>query len=80
MLASYEDSKDFYDELQKVREKYGSWAPGESDVFVEVTSGLHGFGYFPSPRAHALADSSSDFIWHHFRRLGNQAAAEPKRA
>jgi acetyl esterase/lipase len=69
MLAAYNDSKEFYDELQKVRAKYGSWAMGESDVFVEVSSGLHGFGYFPSPRAHALGDAMADFIFHHARRL-----------
>lgn len=50
MLAAYKDSKEFYDELQKVRHKFGSWASGESDIFVEVSSGLHGFGYLPSAR------------------------------
>jgi len=30
---------------------------------------LHGFGYFPSPRSHALADAMVDFIFHHMRRL-----------
>ena len=68
-MAAYEDSKAFYEELQNVRRKWGTWAPGESDVFCTVNGGLHAFGYFPSNRAHAMGDAVTDFIFHHSKRL-----------
>ena len=68
-LASFEDARHFYDQICKVREKFGTWAPGEKDIFVSVTDGHHAFGYFPSIRAMALADAAVDFILHHSQRL-----------
>ena len=68
-LAAYEDSKAFYDILQQYRSKTGTWKQGENDIFATVTGGLHAFGYFPSPRSHAMGDAFSDFIFHHSQRI-----------
>ena len=68
-LAAYEDSKTFYDELQKLRQKWGTWANGESDVFATIEGALHAFGYFPANRAHAMGDAMTDFIFHHSHRI-----------
>ena len=79
-LAAYEDSKAFYDELQKIRAKWGTWAEGESDVFATIEGALHAFGYWPSMRAHAMGDAITDFIFHHSRRLDLQRHIKPQEA
>lgn len=68
-MTAFQDSKDFYDDLQRLRRKWGSWAEGESDVFATIEGALHAFGYFPSNRAHAMGDAFTDFIFHHSRRI-----------
>jgi acetyl esterase/lipase len=69
-LASLEDARAFFEAVRKVREKFGSWAPGEGDIFVENKDAHHAVGYFPSVRAMALGDAVVDFVTHHAGRLG----------
>ena len=71
-MVAREDAESFYNELQKVRRKWGTWAQGESDVFYTVNGALHGFGYLPSNRAHATGDAITDFIFHHSNRIDSQ--------
>jgi len=69
-LASLEDARVFYRELQRVRARFGTWAKGETDVFVECPGSHHATNvYLPSPRAAALADAVADFVFHHSRRI-----------
>lgn len=63
-LAAYNDSLTFFNELQKVRQKFHNQT---MDVFISVTGGHHAFGYIVSPRAMALADGIVDFIYHYAR-------------
>lgn len=76
-LASYADAKRFYEELQAVRKKFGTWATGESDVFVTVNGGHHAYGYATGVRSNALADGMYDFMAHHSRRYD---AAKPAKS
>lgn len=69
MLAAYEDAEEFYNALQNLRKRWGTWAEGETDVFATIDGGLHAFGYFPSNRAHAMGDAVTDFIFHHGKRV-----------
>jgi acetyl esterase/lipase len=69
-LAAFDDAAVFFQELSRLREKYGTWKAGETDVFVSVTGGHHAFGYITSPRACALADSMYEFVAHHSKRGG----------
>jgi len=58
----------FHEALQRVRAKHGSWAKGESDILVEATDAMHGFGYLPGLRAAVLADAVVAFVKHHAKR------------
>jgi len=72
-LTSLEDAREFVKQVRAVRARFGTWAPGEADIFVDVEEGHHAFGYFPSPRAMALADATFDFVAHHARRIDRAA-------
>lgn len=65
-LTPYGGSKEFMDELKAYRRSHQSPV---QDVFLQVQGGVHGFGYMPSLRTHAVADAFADFIEHHARQL-----------
>lgn len=62
-LASYTDARKFYQEATKLWEKFPGQVP--KPAMATMTGGVHGYGYFPSPRSHSLGDAFCDFIFHH---------------
>ncbi|KAH9257993.1 hypothetical protein BASA81_003556 [Batrachochytrium salamandrivorans] len=66
-LASYTDANKFYQETIKLWEKFPGQVP--KPAMATVTGGVHGFGYFPSPRGNSLGDAFCDFIFHHSATL-----------
>jgi len=65
VLASFEDTKDFYHEIQLYRRRSNST---KNDIFLPVQDGHHAIGYIPSPRSNACADSVYDWVMYHHNR------------
>jgi len=66
--TSIKSARAFHEALGRVRAKHGSWAKGESDILVEATDAMHGFGYLPGLRAAVLGDAVAAFVKHHAER------------
>ena len=77
-LTSIRDAEAFFRSVRDVRLVHGGGGGGGNnaddaegdvpDVFCSVHGALHGFGYFPSPRAVCLAEATVDFIAEVVRR------------
>jgi hypothetical protein len=71
-VPAEKDAQQFFAEITKVRKRHGP----KGDAFISVTGGVHAFGYFPTPRSHAMADGFCDFIFHHAKERTKKREAE----